>query len=171
LKGIVARSRLHSEHQRLRAQPNTLRHLSETSKGNLDLKIRLFRRFRVRVDKHPFRTDIPCKASPTARHTFVNPLEVHDCSDTVAGLLSAFQTTLFLSRIYRSPIGPCVALPARPNPFLWARKRYSGMPLTARGESSQLVARKKHEALQPQPWRFPDEKLPRCTARRRRGLS
>ena len=61
-------------------------------KINLDLNVGLRRKLRIRIDKHPFWTDVPRETSSAVRNTqFVPPLEIHIDAEAITSLFSLFQ--------------------------------------------------------------------------------
>jgi hypothetical protein len=84
--------RLHPDDQRLSLHLEVLDRPSHRVKRNLDLNVGLRRKLRIRIDKHPFWTDVPRKTSSPVRNTlFVPPLEIHIDAEAITGLFSLFQ--------------------------------------------------------------------------------
>jgi hypothetical protein len=85
-------TRLHPNDQRLSLHLKILDRLGRRAKRNLDLNVGLRRKLRIRIDKHPFWTDVPRETSSPVRNTlFVPPLEIHIDAEAITGLFSLFQ--------------------------------------------------------------------------------
>ncbi len=84
--------RLHPDDQRLSLHLEIRDRLGHRVKKNLDLNVGLRRKLRIRIDKHPFWTDVSRETSSPVRNTlFVLPLEIHIGAEAITGLFSLFQ--------------------------------------------------------------------------------
>ena len=90
---------------------------ADVPKKNVHTKVSLLWGFDIGIDKHSFCTYIPRNTMTSLRDSFIHPLEIHECADTITGVVSALQTALFLSNTCRRSVAPRTRFFSQPNPF------------------------------------------------------